>query len=123
MTKREQLYERVEALVAGGATKADAYQQVATEFGLKVNSVRGAYYQHTRKTGNGPSHARVRETTTADAIASATAVLEKAIIDIDQEVDAAKQRAEEAKAEYDSLKASASERKQAITAKIDTLTQ
>ena len=122
MTKSQQLYERVEALVEQGSTKADAYKAVAEEFGLKVNSVRGAYYQYSRKANGASSpRARVRETTTADALASATAVLHKALLAIDEEVEAAKQRAEEAKREHDSLKASATERKQAIQAKIDTL--
>ena len=42
MTKAQQIYERVEALVGEGSTKADAYVQVAEEFGLKPNSVRGS---------------------------------------------------------------------------------
>jgi hypothetical protein len=121
MTRAQQVHERVDALVEQGATKAAAYEQTATEFGLKVNSVRGAYYQHSRKANGGSSRSRTRETTTADAVASATAVLEKAMTAIDEEIVIAKERADEARAEYDALKASAAERKQAIKAKIDTL--
>ncbi len=121
MTKAQQLYERVEALVAEGTTKVEAYRQVAEEFGLKPNSVRGAYYQHTRKANGGNVKRRVHETTTADALASATAALTKALAAIDDEVEAAKERADEAAAEYEALKASAADRKQSIEAKIAAL--
>ena len=121
MTRAQQVYERVDALVADGATKAAAYEQVASEFGLKVNSVRGAYYQHSRKANGGTSRTRTRETTTADAVASATAVLETALATIDEEIVIAKERADEARAEHEALKASAAERKQAIKAKIEAL--
>ncbi len=122
MTKAEQIQERVDALVSGGSTKAAAYGQVAEELGMKPNSVRGAYYRATRS-GNGgkSSRSRVRETTIEGATAQAVASLEKALADIDLEIEAAKERADEAKAEYEALKASAAERKQAITAKIEAL--
>ena len=48
-------------------------------------------------------------------------MLAKAIEDIDAEIAAAKERAEEAKAEFEAMKASAAERKQAITAKLAAL--
>ena len=121
MTKAQQIYERVEALVAEGSTKVDAYQKVAEELGLKPNSVRGAYYQATRKKNGGKSRQRVRETTIEGAVASATASLEKALADIDLEIEAANERADEAKVEFEALKASASERKIAIKTKIDAL--
>lgn len=119
MTKAQQVYERVEALVAGGARKSEAYAQVADELGLKVSSVRGAYYQHHRK-ANGPA-AKRRETTAADAVSSAKAALERAVTAIDVEIAAAKERADEATAEYEALKTSAEERQTAITAKIALL--
>lgn len=121
MTKAEQIQERVDALVAGGSTKAAAYEEVAKELGLKPNSVRGAYYQATRKANGGKTRSRVRETTIEGAVAQATASLEKALADIDLEIEAAKERADEAKREFDALKASASERKAAIQAKIEAL--
>jgi len=121
MTKAQQIHERVEALVAKGSTKVEAYEEVAKELGLKPNSVRGAYYQATRRQNGGKSRQRVRETTIEGAVATATASLERALADIDLEIEAAKERAEEAKAEFEALKASAEERKQAITAKIEAL--
>lgn len=120
MTKAQQVYERVDALVAGGATKADAFRQLAEEFGQPVKSLQGAYYQHSRK-ANGPRRPRKRETTPADAVENAKSVLSQAVDAIDGEVEAAKDRAAEAKAEYEALKASASERKNALKAKITAL--
>ncbi len=48
MTKAQEVYERVEALVASGAKKADAFRQVAEEYGQPFASMRCAYYAHTR---------------------------------------------------------------------------
>ncbi len=121
MTKAQEVYERVEALVAEGAGKADAFRQLATEFDQPVSSLRGAYYQHTKKLGGGTKKPRKRETTPTDAVESAKSVLEQAMERIDGEIAAAKERAEEAKAEYEAMKASATERKQAIAAKITAL--
>jgi len=121
MTKADQTRERIDALVASGLKKADAFRQLSEELGQPVKSLQGAYYNATRKAGGGSTRARKRETTTTDALAQATAVLEKAIESIDAEIPAAKARADEAKLEYEALKASATERKQAIQAKIDAL--
>ena len=121
MTKAQEIYERVEALVAAGTKKAEAFRQLAEEYGQPVKSLQGAYYQHSRKANGGSTPRRKRETTTADALASAVATLEKALADIDAEIEAAKSRLDEAKAEYEALKGSAGERKQAIEAKIEAL--
>ena len=126
MTKAEEVFTRVEQLVAEGKTKADAFKELATEYGQPVNSVRGAYYQHTRKangdaTGGGTSRPRRRETTPEDALADARAALERAIQAVDREVATAKERADEAKREHDALKASAEERKQAIRQRLEAL--
>lgn len=122
MTKAEEVFTRVEALVAAGSTKADAFKKLAEEYGQPVNSVRGSYYQHTRAANGGASRTRRRETTAEDAVADARAALQRAIDSIDREVDTAKERAEEAKREHDSLKASSAERKAAIAAKLEALT-
>jgi predicted nucleic acid-binding Zn-ribbon protein len=121
MTKAQEVYERVEALVASGMKKADAFRQAAEEFGQPFNSMRGAYYAHTRSTGQTAPRTRKRQTTTEDAIESAVIVLNRAIAAIDGEIDAAKTRAEEAKAEYEHLRDTAEERKVAIQAKIEAL--
>ena len=124
MTKAEEVFKRVEQLIAEGTSKADAFKQLATEYGQPVNSVRGSYYQNTRtkNLGESPtSRPRRRETTAEDALADARAALERAITAVDREVVAAKERTDEAKAEYDALKASAEERKQSIQQRLEML--
>ena len=121
MTKAQQVYEKVEALVASGVRKADAFQQVADEFGQPFNSMRGAYYAHTRTLGPSTPRARKRETGNGDPIEQATTVLTRAVESIDAEVAAAKARVDEAKSEYEHLRDTAAERKANIQAKIDAL--
>lgn len=116
MTKAQEVYERVEALVAEGVRKADAFRQLAEEYGQPQNSIRGAYYAHTRP-GGSPSGSR----TSRDPIESAVIVLEKAIAAIDDEIDKAKKRAEDAAANFKQLQGSAEERRVAMQAKIDAL--
>jgi|SRR5581483_2317293 len=120
MTKAQEVYERVEALVASGVKKADAFRQLAEEYGSEFNSIRGAYYAHTRSLGGSPKRS-ARSKAEVDPIESATIVLEKAIETIDEQIAAAKQRADSAKAEYEHLRETAGERKAAIAAKIDAL--
>jgi hypothetical protein len=120
MTKAQQVYDKVEALVASGVRKADAFQQVANEFGQPFNSMRGAYYAHTRTLGGSPKRSRKSETA-VDPIEQATIVLTRAVEAIDAEVAAAKARTDEAKTEYEHLRDTAGERKASIKAKIDTL--
>jgi hypothetical protein len=120
MTKAQEVYEKVEALVAQGAKKADAFRQVAEEYGREFNSIRGAYYAHTRSLGGSPKRSSKR-TTAVDPVESATIVLEKAIEAIDNEVGIAKSHADDAKTEYERLRDTAGERKAALQAKIDAL--
>ena len=122
MTKAEEVFMRVEQLVASGTPKAEAFKNLAAEYGQPVNSIRGAYYQNTRpKSGESGSRPRRRETTPDDAVADARAALERAIGAIDREIEAAKTRADEAKAEYEALKASATSRKEAIAERLEAL--
>ena len=120
MTKAQQVYEKVEALVASGVRKADAFRQVADEFEQPFNSMRGAYYAHTRTLGGSPKRSSKRESA-RDPIESATIVLETAIEAIDADIAAAKARVDEAKTEYEHLRDTAQERKANIQAKIDAL--
>lgn len=121
MSKAQDIYDRVEAVAAEGHTKAEAHEIVAKEFGMKPSSIRGAVYQARKASGlTGPR--RVRETTTEGAVAQAIDTLEDAHDAIDDEVDAAKERAEEATREYKALKESADARKAEITTKIEALT-
>ena len=131
-TKAEQTYERINALVDGGMQKAAAFKQLAEEYGQPVDSVRGAYYGHKRalERGDEPGEgrgrtsarrSRKRETTTEDAVASAVASLRRAIDSIDVELEAARERAEEASAEYEAIKGAAGGRIEEIRAKIVVL--
>jgi hypothetical protein len=99
----------------------DAHEIVGKEFDMKPSSIRGAVYQARKANGEtGPR--RVRETTTEGAVASAVDTLEAARDAIDDEVEAAKERADEANREYKALKDSAADRKAEIAAKIEALT-
>jgi predicted nucleic acid-binding Zn-ribbon protein len=120
MTKAQEVHERVEALVASGTKKADAFKELAKEYGQEPNSIRGAYYAHTRSLGN-PSARRRTSKAAVDPVESATIVLQKAIEAIDNEIGVAKSRAHDAQTEYERVRDSAGERKAAIQAKIDAL--
>jgi hypothetical protein len=126
MTKAQQTWERINALVEAGTTKADAFKQLAEEYGQPVDSVRGAYYGHKRVAEGSGSTAssrrpRKRETTTQDAILSAVATLQNAIDAIAREVEAARERADEARAEYEAIRESSGPRIEEIRAKIAVL--
>jgi hypothetical protein len=131
MTKAQEIYEKVEAMVASGEVKkVDAFKTLAEQYGQPVDSLRGAYYQHKRvldnggtppASGGGTRRTRRRETTSETAVESAIATLRRAIDSIDAEIEVAKERAKEAQAEYEAMRASASERKAAIAAKIELL--
>ena len=120
MSKAQDIYDRVEAVAAEGHSKKEAHEIVAREFGMKPSSIRGAVYQARRANGQ-TGRRRVRETTTEGAVASAIDTLEDARDAIDDEVEAAKERAEEATREFKALKDSAADRKAEITAKIEAL--
>ena len=125
-TKAQEVYEEIERRVASGVEKADAFKALAEETGRPFDSLRGSYYSHKRKLDGGdpgakPARTRRRETTPDDALADARAALERAIHSIDREVDVAKTRADEAKAEYEALRDSAIERKDEIKARLEAL--
>ena len=119
-TKAQKIYERVEAVVKEqGITKKDAQVIVGKEFGMQPSSIRGAEYQARKELGL--TRNRVQETTPDNAVESAIATLEKARDAIDDEVEAAKERAEEATREHKALKDSAADRKAEIESKIEAL--
>lgn len=121
-TKAEKVFDEVEALIASGTARRDAFKQLAEQYGQPVDSIRGAYYGRKRKIEGGtPTRSRKRETTPADAVEQAAATLRKAIEAIDREIEAAEERASEAAAEAEALKDSAAERKAEIEAKITAL--
>lgn len=121
MTKAQEVFEKIEAMIASGTPKADAFKELAKTYGQPVNSVRGSYYAHHKRLHGGSTRPRKRETTPADAVEDAKAVLLRSIERIDSEIEAAKARAEEAQAEYKAMRSSATERREAIEAKIAAL--
>ncbi len=124
VTKAQQIWDRVEAMIASGVEKSDAFKQIAEEEDRPYDSIRGSYYAHKKRIEGGekkPSRTRRRETTPDDALADARAALERAVESIDREVETAKARAQEAAAEYESIRGSAEERKQAITERLEAL--
>ncbi|HEY2141885.1 MAG TPA: hypothetical protein VGG98_07490 [Solirubrobacteraceae bacterium] len=122
-TKAQEVYEKVEALVASGVEKADAFKKLAEDTQRPYDSVRGSYYSHKKKIEGGQSKPRTRrrETTPEDALADARASLERSIAAIDREVEVAEERATEAAAEAKALKVSATDRKKAITERLEAL--
>jgi hypothetical protein len=123
-TKAQRVHEEVEALIASGVEKRDAFQQLADKYGQPLDSIRGSFYGWKRKLEGGTStspRTKRRETTPDDALADARAALERSITNIDKEVEAAKARAQEAAAEYEEIRGSAEERKAEITKRLDAL--
>jgi hypothetical protein len=128
MTKAQEIYERIESLVAEGMSRPDAFRQLAKELNQKFDSIRGAYYtgrqQATGATGTPRGRRpRKRETTEQDAVEAAVATLEQAIASIEREVTAAEERAREAQAEHEAMAAMSGPRIAAIRAKIAVLSQ
>jgi hypothetical protein len=125
-SKAQEVFEEVQRRIASGTDRADAFKELAKETGRSADSLRGSFYGWKRKldTGENPGRAprtRRRETTPDDALQDARAALERAVESIDREVQVAKERAKEAAAEHEELRASAEERKQTITARLEAL--
>lgn len=120
MTRAEQVHQQIDALVAEGMTKAQAFAKLSETSGVGVSTLRGAYYSHQKKR-NGGSRPRRRETTPEDALADARKALERAMEAIDREVATAATRVEEAEAELQSLKGSAAAKKQEIAKRLEAL--
>lgn len=123
VTKAQEIYDRVEGMIASGVEKADAFKQLAEAADRPYDSIRGSYYSHKKKLEGGESKPRPRrrETTPDDALADARAALERAIASIEREIVVAEERATEAVAEAKALKASAADRKKAITERLEAL--
>lgn len=122
-TKAQEIYDKVNEMVASGVEKADAFRQLSESLDRPFDSVRGSYYSHKKKIDGGESRPRTRrrETTPENALADARASLERSIAAISKEVEVAEERAAESMAEAKSLKASAADRKKAIAEKLEGL--
>ena len=121
-TKAEEVFTKTEALIASGTTKAEAFKQLAEEYGQPVNSIRGTYYQHTsRQTARPVPGPRRRETTPEDALADARAALERAIQAIDREVEAAKAAGRRGQGRVRGAQGQRRVRKEAIAKRLEAL--
>jgi hypothetical protein len=123
VTKAQEIYDRVEGMIASGVEKSAAFKQLSEEADRPYDSIRGSYYSHKKKLEGGETKTRPRrrETTPDDALADARAALERAIASIDREVVVAEERAAESAAEAKALKASAADKKKAITERLEAL--
>ena len=124
MSRSQEIRERIDAMIASGTERPEAFRQLSAELGIKFDSVRGAYYTAVKAATGGaerPSKPRRRETTPEDAIADARAALERAIESIDREVAAAEAHAMEARAEADALKKSSTQRQAEIKRRLEAL--
>lgn len=122
-TKAQELYDRVQAMIAAGTDKSDAFTQLSSELERPYDSVRGSYYSHKKKLEGGETRTRTRRRMTSpeDALADARSALERGIVAIGKEIEAAEERASEATAEAEALKASADTRRKAITERLEAL--
>jgi hypothetical protein len=122
-TKAEQIYNRTHELMEQGMSRTDAFTRIAEDEQRPKDSIRGAYYGHKKKLEGGETKPRTRrrETTPEDALADARASLERSIAAIDREVEVAEERATESAAEAKALKESSTERKKAITERLEAL--
>jgi len=85
MTKAQEVYERVEALVASGMKKADAFRRQPKSWTTVQLDAR-CLLRHTAQQANRPPHAQAPDDD-EDAIESAVIVLNRAIASIDGEID------------------------------------
>ena len=120
MTKAQEVYEKVEAKVPRVPRR-----QMPSRVGRR--RVGATVQLHERRLLRAHPHARrnARATTqgrdNGDPIEQALGLLSRALESIDTEVADAKERADDAKADYEQLRDTAKERKAAIQAKIDAL--
>jgi hypothetical protein len=124
MSRAQEIRERIDAMIASGTERPEAFRQLSAELGIKFDSVRGAYYTAVKAASGGadrPSKPRRRAATLEDAIGDARAALERAIESIDREVEDAETRAKEGRAEADALKKSSAERKAEIKKRLEAL--
>jgi len=73
VSKADDIRQRVDALVAAGTPRTEAFKQLAAELSTKYNSLRGAYYTAAKGSAGSPSRTRRRETTADDALAAGNA--------------------------------------------------
>lgn len=121
-TKAEETYAALTRHVDGGMRLSDAVRQLAAETGRKESAIRASYYQQRSKLGeSGPGRGSRAPVSVKDAIREARELLERALAGIDAELAAAKADLDTARERYETLNASAAERKAELERKIAAL--
>jgi hypothetical protein len=121
-TKAAETHAALSQLMEGGMRLSDAVRAYADDTGRSEAAVRASYYQQRAKLGdNATSSRRHRAVSVEDAIDEARALLQRAIDQIDAEVEAAKADAVAARQRYEVLKADAARRKAELERKIAAL--
>ena len=121
-TKAEETYAALTRLVDGGMRLSDAVRQLAAETGRKESAIRASYYQQRSKLGeSSPGRGSRGPVSVEDAIREARELLERALAGIDTELAAVKADLDTARERYETLKASAGERKAELERKIGAL--
>lgn len=128
-TEAQIVYERIEELVAGGMSNADAIRAVADERGKQVNAVRANQHQYRKKleggaapSGRGRGRSAKRAAPTAsDAVAEARAALERGLAGLDGQVEKAKKALDAAQRAYDEAVAKVKQERAELEAKIKVL--
>lgn len=122
-TQSEIVYTRLNELIGGGSSLADAVRKVAKETGKNENSVRALRHNYMRKLeGGGRKRSRSGGPLSAEqAVAEAKKLLRGAIKAVDHELAAAKAELESAQSKYDKLASSIGQRKDELERKIRAL--
>jgi hypothetical protein len=100
---------------------ADAVRQLAAQTGRSEAAVRASYYHERAKHGRDGRGRPSVELSVDDAIREARQLLERALERIDEELEAAKAKADAAAERYETLKAAAAERRSELERKIAAL--
>ncbi len=121
-TKAAETYAALTRLVEGGMRLSDAVRQLASETGRNESAIRASYYQQRGKLGeSSPARGSRALVSVDDAIREARQLLERALSGIDAELATAKAEINTARERYETLKASAAQRKAELERKIAAL--
>ena len=121
-TKAAETHAALTRLVDGGMRLSDAVRQLAAETGRNESAIRASYYQQRGKLGeHSPARRSRGPVSVDDAIREARQLLERALAGIDAELASAKADLDAARERYETLKASAAQRKAELERKIAAL--
>jgi hypothetical protein len=119
-TKAAETYAALTGLVEGGMRLSDAVRQLASETGRSESAIRASYYQQRSKLGESSPRSQA-PVSVEDAVREARQLLGRALAGIDAELAIAKADLDTARERYETLKASATQRKAELERKIAAL--